>query len=105
MAKFITHSKNRPIPRLEPRVTALTVIILAVLTGAATRLYYLQMIKHHEMAELADRNRIRLQRQPALSGLVYDVRHRALVDTRPSFDAVMVPEDAPDLNVTTARLE
>jgi len=105
VARFTSHSKNRPIPRLEPRVAALTVLILAVLTGAAARLYYLQLIKHHEMAELADRNRIRLQRQPALRGLVYDVRHRPLVDTRPSFDAVMVPEDAPDLNATTARLE
>lgn len=105
MARITTHSKNRPIPRLEPRVAALTVVILAVLSGAATRLYYLQLIKHHEMAELADRNRIRLERQPALRGLVYDVRHRPLVDTRPSFDAVVVPEDAPDINATTTRLE
>jgi penicillin-binding protein 2 len=79
--------------------------MLAALTGAATRLYYLQLIKHREMAELADRNRIRLQRVSAPRGLVYDVRHRPLVDTRPSFDAVMVPEDAPDLDTTTARLE
>ena len=105
MAKFGTRRKNRPIPRLEPRVTAFTVMILAVLTVAAARLYYLQVIKHQEMAELADRNRIRLERQPAMRGLVYDQRHRALVDTRPSFDAVVVPEDAPDLSATTARLE
>jgi penicillin-binding protein 2 len=97
--------KHRAIPRLEPRIAGLTAVILTVLSGAAVRLYYLQLIKHHEMAELADRNRIRLQRLPALRGLVYDVRHRPLVDSHPSFDAVMVPEDTPDLPATTARLE
>jgi penicillin-binding protein 2 len=90
---------------LEPRILVLTVLMLAALTGTATRLYYLQLIRHHELAELADRNRIRLQRVSAPRGLVYDVRHRPLVDTRPSFDAVMVPEDTPDLDATTARLE
>jgi penicillin-binding protein 2 len=69
------------------------------------RLYYLQIIKHHEMSDLADRNRIRIQRLPALRGLVYDDRHRPLVDTRPSFDAVMVPEDSPNLPATIGRLE
>jgi penicillin-binding protein 2 len=77
----------------------------AALSAAAVRLYYLQIIKHHEMAELADRNRIRIQRLPALRGLVYDIHHRPLVDTRPSFDAVMVPEDASDVAATVERLE
>jgi penicillin-binding protein 2 len=78
---------------------------MVILAGAAVRLYYLQLIKHHELTELSDRNRIRLQRLPALRGLVYDDRHRPLVDTRPSYDAMIVPEDTPNLNVTTQRLE
>ncbi|HLW71513.1 MAG TPA: penicillin-binding protein 2 [Candidatus Binataceae bacterium] len=105
MARFARRGKHRPIPRLEPRIAGLLAVMLAVLTAAAVRLYYLQLIKHHEMAELADRNRIRLQRLPALRGLVYDVRHRPLVDSHPSFAAVMVPEDAPDIAATSARLE
>jgi penicillin-binding protein 2 len=83
----------------------LTVLIAAVLTGAAVRLYYLQVVRHHDMSEMADRNRIRIQRLPALRGLVYDDRHRPLVDTRPSFDAVMVPEDASNLSGTIEKLE
>jgi penicillin-binding protein 2 len=78
---------------------------MIVLAAAAVRLYYLQLIKHRELTELSDRNRIRLQRLPALRGLVYDARHRPLVDTRPSYDAVIVPEDTPNLSVTTQRLE
>jgi penicillin-binding protein 2 len=105
MAKFKAGKKTRPVPKLEPRIVALMLCIGLVLSAAAVRLYYLQIIKHHELSELADRNRIRIQRTPALRGLVYDVHHRQLVDTRPSFDAVMVPEDATDLGQTVNRLE
>ena len=105
MARFNPRNKLRAIPKLEPRLTALTVLITAVLGVAMVRLYYLQIIRHHAMSELADRNRIRIQRLPALRGLVYDDRHRPLVDTRPSFDAVMVPEDTPNLSSTIEKLE
>src|SRR2546421_9023293 len=105
MAKFTVRKKTRPVPRLEPRIAALMLFIGVILTAAAVRLYYLQIIKHHDLSELADRNRIRIQRLPALRGLVYDQHHRPLVDIRPSFDAVMVPEDAPDLSATIGRLE
>jgi penicillin-binding protein 2 len=105
VARFGSREKNRPIPKLEPRISALAVLIAVVLVLAATRLYYLQVIKHHELSELADRNRIRIQRLPALRGLVYDDRHQPLVDTRPSFDAVMVPEDTQNLSATIEKLE
>ena len=105
MAKLMAGKKIRPVPELEPRIVALMLFIGTVLSAAAVRLYYLQIIKHRDLSELADRNRIRIQRLPALRGLVYDVHHRPLVDTRPSFDAVMVPEDAPDLGRTVGKLE
>ncbi len=79
--------------------------MIAVLGAAAARLYYLQVLHHQELVELADRNRIRIRRVPAPRGIVYDRRHRPLVDTRPSFDAVVVPEDADDLTATLQRLE
>ena len=105
MPRFSPRTKTRPVPKLEPRIAGITALIVVVLCAAAVRLYYLQVIKHHELAELADRNRIRIERLPALRGLVYDDRHRPLVDTRPSFDAVMVPEDSPNLSQTIERLE
>src|SRR5580698_1121984 len=105
MARFTRREKNRPIPKLAPRIAGLMALVVAVLITASLRLYYLQVIKHHELAELADRNRIRIQRLPALRGLVFDRHHRPLVDTKPSFDAVIVPEDTPDLNSTITRLK
>lgn len=105
MARFTSRGKIRSVPKLAPRIAGLMAMIVAVLITAALRLYYLQVIKHHDLAELADRNRIRIQRMPALRGLVFDRHLRPLVDTRPSFDAVVVPEDAPNLDVTIVRLE
>jgi len=97
--------QNRAVPTLEPRIAVLTALMLAALGAVALRLYYLQIINTQELTELADRNRIRTRRVPAPRGLVYDRRHRALIDTRPSFDAVMVPEDAGNLGRTINNLE
>ena len=105
MARFAFRERSRKVPRLGPRIAALASVIFAVLAIAAGRLYYLQIIRHHALAEMADRNRIRILRLPALRGLVFDRRHRPLVDTKPSFQAVIVPEDSPDLTVTIARLQ
>ncbi len=79
--------------------------MLTVLALASVRLYYLQVLHHQDMSDLADRNRIRIRREAAPRGLVFDRRHRPLVDTRPSFDAVIVPEDADNLSATIERLE
>ena len=105
MAKFTKREKNRSVPKLGPRIAGMMTLIVAVLITAALRLYYLQVIRHHDLAELADRNRIRIQRLPALRGLVFDRHLRPLVDTKPSFDAVVVPEDSPDVAATVTRLE
>ncbi len=108
MARWRYYGGNkqaRAIPRIEPRLAILSVFVALVLAVVTVRLYYLQIIRHKEFVELADRNRIRINRLPALRGLVFDAKHRPLVDTRPSFDAVIVPEDVRDFRQTVARLE
>jgi len=93
------------IPKLEPRLTVLSILMMVVLGAVALRLYYLQIIETHQMSSLADRNRIRIRRIPASRGLIFDRRHRVLVDTRPSYDAVLVPEDLRNRAVTIHKLE
>lgn len=105
MAKFRPKRKRRPVPKLEPRIAAVSALIITVLAVAVARLYYLQVIRHHEFAQLAERNRIRIRRIPAPRGLVFDSQHRPLVDTRPSFNAVFVPEDANNVSRTIGRLQ
>ncbi|HEY6417380.1 MAG TPA: penicillin-binding protein 2 [Candidatus Binataceae bacterium] len=105
MAKFRRPKDSRLIPRLEPRIAILTTVMLAVLSLVSIRLYYLQVLHHQDLNQLADRNRIRLRRVPAPRGIVFDRRHRPLVDTRPSFDAVVVPEDTDNLSATIKKLQ
>jgi len=93
------------VPKLEPRLAALTIFMMLVMGAVALRLYYLQVIDTQQLADLADRNRIRVRRLPASRGLIFDRRHRVLVDTRPSFDAVVVPEDAQNLSSTVRNLQ
>jgi penicillin-binding protein 2 len=93
------------VPKLEPRLTALTIFVMLVLGAVALRLYYLQIIDTQQLTDLADRNRIRIRRLPASRGLIFDRRHRVLVDTRPSFDAVIVPEDVQNLPLTIHNLQ
>ncbi|HXW85697.1 MAG TPA: penicillin-binding protein 2, partial [Candidatus Binataceae bacterium] len=105
MARSLSFNSNRAVPRLDLRIAVLSTLVLVVFAGMLVRLYDLQVLHHAEMAELADRNRIRVLREPAPRGIVFDVRHRPLVDTRPSFDAVIVPEDSYDLSATIEKLE
>ncbi len=105
MATFRQSRKDLPVPPLESRIGVLLALMAVTLALALARLYYLQVIKHREMAELADRNRIRIRRLPAPRGLVFDRRHRPLVDTVPGFAAEIVPEDTRHPAVTVARLE
>ncbi len=107
MARWRYHrsKKVRAVPRVEPRLSIISTAVGIVLAAVTVRLYYLQIIRHKEFNELAERNRIRIHRLPALRGLVFDVHHRPLVDTRPSFEAVMVPEDVRNPKQTIAQLE
>jgi penicillin-binding protein 2 len=105
LAGFFRRRKSNTVPKLEPRLIALFALMMVALSVLTARLYYLQVIKSQELTELADRNRIRTLRMPAPRGIVFDRRHRPLVDTRPTFDAVVVPEDAEDLSASEQRLQ
>jgi len=68
------------------------------------RLWNLQILHGEEMRTLSENNRIRLHRVQATRGTVLDRYRRVLVDSRPSFDAVLVPEDAKELGLTLENL-
>ncbi|HUP10214.1 MAG TPA: penicillin-binding protein 2 [Caldimonas sp.] len=89
---------------LRRRVTvALGVGLLGFLLLLA-RLWHLQILLGDEMRTLSENNRIRLHRTQATRGTVLDRAGRVLIDSRPSFDAVLVPEDSPDEEETVENL-
>ncbi len=68
------------------------------------RLWDLQILHGDEAFESSKRNRIRLQRVQATRGRVTDRYGRVLIDSRPSFNAILVPEDAGDVELTIENL-
>ncbi|MGH7965121.1 MAG: penicillin-binding protein 2 [Candidatus Binatia bacterium] len=79
-------------------------LILLVLALFTARLWQLQIVEGEQLRLLSENNRIRLKRTPPLRGVIYDRHGRLLVDNRPSFDVVLVPEDTPDLRSTLSAL-
>src|SRR6185369_6216983 len=81
-------------PELQVRMGVAAAVILVAFTLLGVRLWYLQVGRGSEMRLMSEQNRIRLVRVPAARGVVYDRNGEILVDNRPSFDVVFVPEDA-----------
>ena len=82
---------------------ALGVALLCFLLLLA-RLWNLQILHGDEMRTLSENNRIRLHRVQATRGTVVDRNGRVLIDSRPSFDAVLVPEDTHNVEATIENL-
>ena len=66
---------------------------LAFLT-LVSRLVFLQIIQGERYTFLSENNRIRIKRVPGTRGMIYDREGQLLVDSRPSFDLIFVPEDS-----------
>lgn len=78
--------------------------VAGLFAGIGLRLYRLQVGQGETWRSLSENNRIRLQRLTATRGLIYDRNGEPLVDNRPSFDVVVVPEDTEDLAATIRRV-
>lgn len=66
-------------------VFALIIIVIA-------RLYYLQVINGDFYRFFSDQNSIKAITIPAVRGMIFDRRGQVLVDNRPSFNIVVVPQ-------------
>ncbi|HVM95672.1 MAG TPA: penicillin-binding transpeptidase domain-containing protein, partial [Candidatus Acidoferrales bacterium] len=89
---------------LRRRMTVALAIALFGFMGLLLRLWQLQIMQGEEMRLSSENNRIRLHRVQATRGTVVDRYGRVLIDSRPSFDAVLVPEDSPNLDATLENL-
>src|SRR5262245_50721130 len=95
MASGHLHVVPREVPpELHARLSVSGVVVLVAFALVGVRLWYLQVERGQEMRYLSEQNRIRVVSVPAARGVVYDRHGEILVDNRPSFDVVFVPEDA-----------
>lgn len=73
------------------RGMVMMVVALALLTGVATRLAYLQVVKGDYHREMADHNRIRLIPNRPPRGRIYDRYGRIIADNKLSYSVFLEP--------------
>ena len=98
---------NDPEPpeELRRRSFIASLVVLSLLAGLAVRLFSLQVGDGQSWLDRANVNRIRWERIAATRGRILDTHGAPLADNRPSFDIVIVPEDAGNLDKTMERME
>ena len=81
-------------------------IIIAFLLIVLVRLYYLQVLKGDFYRFFSTENSIKESTIQAVRGMIFDRRGQLLVESRPAFDVVLVPQyvvDAPKVFATLSR--
>lgn len=85
----LTHEYTHDI---DYRFKYLTWIMTAFFLIVAGRLYYLQVVKGSHYQFFSEQNSIKDMKIPALRGGIYDHSGIPLVDNRPAFDIVAIPQ-------------
>ncbi len=89
---------------LQKRLPLLAVYIILFCVALLIRLWYLQAIRGDYYYEQAESNRIRPVKLRPPRGIIYDRNGRPLVENVLTFDISLVPEDAPELESTIAKI-
>ena len=91
-------------PEFRRRTIFLMTIVSIAFFFLIGRLFFLQVLQGERFTYLSENNRIRLKKIPGTRGMVFDRNGQLLVDSRPSFDLLFVPEDAKEPQTTLRRL-
>lgn len=104
MASTLVSSRREVPNEFRRRLGIALALVMALFALTFIRLWHLQVSEGDEYRSLSEHNRIRLKRVRATRGTILDRHGDIVVDNRPSFDLVLVPEDAHDVPATTAAL-
>jgi penicillin-binding protein 2 len=97
-------SRKDGAPELRPRARLIYLLVALAFIGIMARLIFLQAIQGERYSYLSENNRIRIKRILGTRGMIYDQRGDLLVDSRPSFDLLFVPEDSENPEATLRQL-
>jgi len=86
------------------RIVGLLAVLGLGFAAVGAQLLYLQVLTGEQLAQLSDKNRLRVRPVTAPRGILFDRTGLPLVDNRPAFILVVVPRDAPDLPAVVSRL-
>ncbi|TAJ98338.1 penicillin-binding protein 2, partial [bacterium] len=96
--------RNEVAPEFRRRATFLMTVVSIAFLFLIGRLFFLQVFQGERFTYLSENNRIRIKKIPGTRGMVFDRRGQLLVDSRPSFDLLFVPEDAKEPEMILRRL-
>lgn len=77
---------------LEPRIKYIAILMVSFLLVVVVRLYYLQILRGDHYRFFSTENSIKESKIPAVRGVVFDKDGRILVESRPAFDVVAIPQ-------------
>ncbi len=86
------------------RIRIFGLFILLVFAFLTYRLWTLQILQGTRYTVMSEHNRIRLERIPAVRGMVFDRKNRLLINSRPSFDVRYTRDDSQAHETTLRRL-
>jgi len=79
-------------------------LLLIIFSGILLRLWYLQIIKSEVLKQKSENNAVRLLKIQPLRGLIKDRNGVVLVDNRPSFDVLYMPNKGKDHAIVIEKL-
>ncbi|MCZ6625422.1 MAG: penicillin-binding protein 2 [Deltaproteobacteria bacterium] len=91
-------------PEFRRRTHLLMTVVSIVFLFLLGRLSFLQLLQGERFTYLSENNRIRLKKIPGIRGMIFDRNDQIVVDNRPSFDLLFVPEDAAEPEMTLRHL-
>jgi penicillin-binding protein 2 len=91
-------------PEMRSRARRLYYVLVVAFVALIARLVFLQIIEGERYTFLSENNRIRIKRMPGTRGMILDRQGQLLVDSRPSFDLLFVPEDTEEPEKTLRLL-
>ncbi|HKS42033.1 MAG TPA: penicillin-binding protein 2 [Blastocatellia bacterium] len=92
--------KKEETHNFEMRLHVIQYLVLAIFVALGIRFYTLQVNRHDDYVARAENNRIREIPIPATRGNILDRNEVVLVDSRPAFNVVVMPEDMTDKDNT-----
>ena len=95
---------SRTLPEFRRCIRLFALFVLVVFAFLTYRLWVLQILQGKRYTVMSEHNRIRLERIPAVRGMVFDRKNRLLINSRPSFDLQYVPGETGAQENTLRRL-
>lgn len=89
---------------VQSRLALLQALVVVLVATLLVQFWNLQVVRARHFREQAENNRSRLVRLAAPRGALVDRGGQLLVGNRPSFNVVLVPEHAEDLDRVVSRL-